>query len=110
MEHQDWTPVVLGKKKVESKVPVNNSIKRVFNETKIPDKFTTDFIQEVVTKRNVMNLNRKKLAEKLGESVQRIEWFETGRENYSGEFVSKLKRLFGKFESNPRQVFGKLEE
>lgn len=111
MEHQDWNEVVWSKKGVEKRATNPKSIpKKSENSTKIPDKFTKEFIQEVINKRLAKEMNRKKFAEAIGETLQKIDWFETGKDTYSGEFVSKLKRLFGKFENDPRQISGKLEE
>lgn len=112
MEHQDWKPIIIGKSVSSTKVsvPRMNISKQVDNLTKIPDKFTKEFIQEVISKRIAKGMNRKKLAESIGEALQTIDWFETGKCNYSGELVSKFKRLFGKFENHPKQVSGKLDE
>lgn len=112
-DHQDWKPVVLNKtSKISSNTKPNqisNSRTNLEIEDKIPDKYSNLFIQEVITKRNQLNMKQIDLAKKLGVTLQKVQWFEQGRETYEGPFVDKLKRNLGKFVNNAKKVVEKIE-
>lgn len=108
-DFQDWSPVVLKKSGQNVKNNSNSNtktikIEKIEKEEKIPDKYNHAFIQEAIAKRLELNMKQVDLAKKLGVQLQTVQWFEQGREIYSGSFVDKLKRVLGRFTNTAKQT------
>lgn len=105
-DFQDWTPIVLKQTKPEHKGSQTTNTKTIKTEKddKIPNKYNHAFIQEATVKRLQLNMKQVDLAKKLGVQLQTVQWFEQGREIYSGSFVDKLKRILGRFTNSAKQT------
>jgi ribosome-binding protein aMBF1 (putative translation factor) len=99
--HQQWAPVVL-KKTSESKP------KPIGKPKCIPDSesfdiapikyFTASMGQKIQSLRAQKGWTQDELAKKLNMPKNTIQSLEQGKEKYSGDIVSKLKKVLGNFE------------
>lgn len=107
MQHQDWTPVILRKKKEKNDVQIqvqkqvsqfqpqyknqlNNNTEEFKNKT-----FDKTYIDTVTAKRIEKKWNQKQLATSINVDVHVIQRFEQGKEVYDHVLKSKLNKVLG---------------
>lgn len=103
MQHQDWTPVILRKKKENKEVQKHVSqfqpqYKSQLNENTEEFKnktFDKAYIDDVIAKRVERKWNQKQLATAINVDVHVIQRFEQGKEVYDHILKSKLNRALG---------------
>ncbi len=101
--HQQWEPVVL-KKTSESKPkpigkPKSMPESESFDVDITPIKyFTPSMGQKIQSLRAQKGWTQDELAKKLNMPKNTIQSLEQGKEKYSGDMVSKLKKVLGNFE------------
>ena len=103
LSHHQWAPVVL-KKTSESKpkpigkpksMPESESFDVVITPIKY---FTASMGQKIQSLRAQKGWTQDELAKKLNMPKNTIQSLEQGKEKYSGDIVSKLKKVLGNFE------------
>lgn len=99
MSHQDWTPVVIHKKKSSSPDggQVSKSISKPHTrvddgEIVKPKYIDREFSQQVVKARVEKKLTRKQLAQMLNITETVVADVETGNALHNGPLVDKLRR------------------
>jgi len=106
MNHQDWSSVVIQKKKPEKAHVVSNTSvsKPIIPPTEVLDMsekkieyFTVDMGRKIASLRALKSWTQDELAQRMCIPKKTIADLERGNEKYNGPLVSKLKRVLGNF-------------
>ncbi len=103
MQHQDWTPVILKKKKENKEVQKQVSQFQPQYKSQLDENteefknktFDKSYIDSVIAKRVEKKWNQKQLATAINVDVHVIQRFEQGKEVYDHTLKSKLNRVLG---------------
>jgi ribosome-binding protein aMBF1 (putative translation factor) len=101
--HQQWEPVVLKKTSESKPKPIGKTNSMPESESFDVDikpikYFTPSMGQKIQSLRSQKSWTQDELAKKLNMPKNTIQSLEQGKEKYSGEMVSKLKKILGNFE------------
>jgi len=95
MNHQDWKPIILNKKKLVKKHTHSRSHTSKIEQpekTKIK-RFPVDLAKQIVQHRISLGMNRKEFARKNNMKVGDLADIECGKAHHNSSLVSKFKRV-----------------
>lgn len=114
MDGQDWTPVVIKKKKTKSdhikegkstlqkkyggggNRDVSNHLRKLDeDEIHVPKKVSTDLKMAIQKGRQSKGFSQKELAQKLNVPVSTIQQYESGKAIPNGNLISRMGRVLG---------------